>query len=390
MGSKPLMKPSGIIAIVIGAAVAITVAGLGIFSYTILRPNSSSSSAPTTTSSPVTNDNQTAVSALGRLQAGFNGPLKVAAPSTASNSRVVKLLVKEGVIVKAGQPLAVMDSYASLSAALAQAQAQGFAAQARLEQVKAEVKSGDARAPQFAIPKAEAEERRATDEFNAASEALKRVKEQYEKYKLAADQGAISKVVLQDLERTLATRIREYKQAEQAQQQAEQLLEQATSKLNSSAEVRSTDVSQAEAQVQVAIANFQKAKIDQENAIVRAPFDGQIIKLHTNEGETVSPNGILELGRTDQMFAVAEVDENDIRRVQVGQKATITGAALRGETMTGTVVEVGQSIGKKPVLNPGSVDKVDTRLIEVKISLADSKKLTNLTNLSIKVVIEPY
>jgi HlyD family secretion protein len=384
------MKPSGIIAIAIGSAIAMTVAGLGIFSYTILRPSPSPSATPLATSNTAAaTDNQTAVSALGRLQAGFDGPLKIAAPSTFGSSRVAKLLVKEGVIVKAGQPLAVMDSYSSLSAALAQAQAQGLEAQARLEQVKAGAKQGDINAQQTDIPRTEAEQRKAIVEFNAASQEFEKAKWEYNSYQSLAEQGAVSQLELKNREITLTTKVKEYKQAEQALQQAQQMLEQAKSKLSSIAEVRPTDVKQAEAQLQVAIANFQKAKVDQENSIVRAPFDGQVIKLHTNEGETVSPDGILELGRTDQMFAVAEVDESDIRRVQVGQKATITGDAFRGETLTGTVVDVGRQIGKKAVLNTDPVDKVDTRVIEVKIRLDDSKKVAALTNLQVKVVIGP-
>ena len=382
------MKPSGMLAIVIGSAIAITVAGLGLFSYTILRPSSSSSLVPNTAASPAVSDNQNAISAPGRLQAGLDGPLKIAAPSTFGSSRVAKLLVKEGTIVKTGQPLAVMDSYSSLSAALTQAQAQGLAAQARLEQAKTGIRLGDRQAQPSDISQAEAEKRKATDEFNAASEALKRVQAQYEKYKPAAEQGAIAQVVLQDLERTLTTKTKEYNQAEQALGRTQQALEQAQSDLNSMAQERPTQIKQAEAQLQVAIANFQKAKVDQENAIVRAPFDGQIIKLHTNEGETVSSNGILELGRTDQMFAVAEVEENDIRRVQVGQKATITGDAFRGETLTGTIVDVGRKVGKKAISNAGLVDKVETPVIEVKIRLDDSKKVATFTNLPVKVVIE--
>jgi HlyD family secretion protein len=53
------------------------------------------------------------------------------------------------------------------------------------------------------------------------------------------------------------------------------------------------------------------------------------------------------------------------------------------------VVDVGRQIGKKAVLNTDPVDKVDTRVIEVKIRLDDSKKVAALTNLQVKVVIGP-
>lgn len=386
MGSKPLVKPSGILVIAIGSAIAITLAGLGIFAYTVLRPNPNPSAAANSTTP---SSDQTAVSALGRLQAGFDGPLKIAAPSTFGNSRVFKMLVKEGMMVKTGQPLAVMDSYTSLSAALSQAQAQGLEAQARLDQVRAGAKQGDISAQQTDIPRAEAEQRKALVEFNAATQEFEKAKWEYSSYKTLAEQGATSQLDLKNRELTLTTKIKEQKQAEQTLQQAQQTLEQAKSKLTSISEVRPTDIKQAEAQVQVAIANFQKAKVDQENAIVRAPFDGQVLKVHSNEGETVGTDGIVELGRTEQMFAVAEVDENDIQRVRVGQKVTVTGDAFRGDPLTGTVVDVGRQIGKKAILNTDPVDKVDTRVIEVKVRLDDSKKVATLTNLQVKVVIGP-
>jgi HlyD family secretion protein len=388
VSSKPLMKPSGIAAIAIGSAIALAVAGIGIFAYLTLRPSPEASTTAAAPTSPPS-DTQNAVSALGRLQAGFDGPLKIAAPSTFGSSRVLRMLVKEGTTVKAGQPIAVMDSYPSLSAALAQAQAQGLEAQARLEQVRAGAKQGDISAQQTDIPRAEAEQRKATIEFKAANLEREKAKWEYESYRDLAKQGAVSQLELKNREITFTTAEKEFRQAEQALEQAEQSLAQAKAKLNSIAEVRPTDIRQAEAQVQIAVANFERAKVDQENAIVRSPFDGQVIKLHANEGETVGSDGILELGRTEQMFAVAEVDENDIRRVKVGQKATITGDAFRDETLTGTVVDIGRQIGKKAVLNTDPVDKVDTRVIEVKIRLDDSKKVANLTNLQVKVAIGP-
>jgi HlyD family secretion protein len=377
VGDKPLIKSSGWLTIAIGSAIALAVAGLGFFSYTVLRPRPTASEGTTTTSSSANAASapQNAITALGRLQAGFNGPLKIAAPSTFGNSRVLKLLVKEGAIVKAGQPVAVMDSYPALSAAVAQAQAQGMEAQARLEQVKAGAKQGDIIAQRADIPDAEAGLRKATQEFNKA-------KWEYERYKVLAEQGAVSQL-------TLTTQTNTYKQAEQSLQQAQQRLERSQAELTSIQEVRPTDINQAEAQVQVAMANFRKAQVEQENAIVRSSVDGQVLKIHTYEGETVDKEGILEIGDTAQMFAIAEVDETDVSRVQLGKQATITGDAFRGETITGTVVDVGRTIGKKAVLNTDPVDKVDTRVVEVRVRLDDSKKVASFTNLQVKVAISP-
>jgi HlyD family secretion protein len=46
-----------------------------------------------------------------------------------------------------------------------------------------------------------------------------------------------------------------------------------------------------------------------------------LIEIHTYPGERVGADGILELGRTDEMVAIAEVYETDIGRVRKGQRA---------------------------------------------------------------------
>jgi HlyD family secretion protein len=88
------------------------------------------------------------------------------------------------------------------------------------------------------------------------------------------------------------------------------------------------------------------------------------------------------------MYAVAEVDENYIGKVQPGQRARVTSYAFPGE-ITGTVDKVGLQIRKNEVLNTDPVDKTDTRIVEVKIRLDDSQKVAGLTNLQVKVTIAP-
>ena len=69
----------------------------------------------------------------------------------------------------------------------------------------------------------------------------------------------------------------------------------------------------------VAAAALQRAQAELQLSMVRAPIDGQVLEIHAREGERVDEFGILELGDTSVMYAVAEVYETDIGRVQVGQ-----------------------------------------------------------------------
>ena len=82
------------------------------------------------------------ISALGRLEPETR-IRKVSVPTSLSGDRVQDILVDEGQLVKKGQPLAVLNSKASLAAALAEAEENVTLSQRKLEQVKAGAKQGD-------------------------------------------------------------------------------------------------------------------------------------------------------------------------------------------------------------------------------------------------------
>ncbi|MBD2210690.1 biotin/lipoyl-binding protein [Nostoc linckia FACHB-104] len=166
-------------------------------------------------------------------------------------------------------------------------------------------------------------------------------------------------------------------------------IDEERAKLNRLIEVRPTDVQMAQAQVSNAIAMVRKAEAELKLSYVRAPIDGEILKVHTKSGEAITQMGIAELGQTDQMFVIAEVSEDSIGRVRLGQTATISSdnGAFAGE-LKGTVAEIGRKIGKKDVLNTDPAADVDARVVEVKIAISpeDSTKVAALTNA--KVVVE--
>jgi HlyD family secretion protein len=122
--------------------------------------------------------------------------------------------------------------------------------------------------------------------------------------------------------------------------------------------------------------------------VVKSPIDGQIIKVHTKDNESVGNNGIMELGRTSQMYAIAEVDENLVARVKVGQKAIVKSDAFVGE-ITGEVVKIGSKVGKNSITSTDPADKQDSRVVEVKVRLDSSELVRGLTNLQVKVAIRP-
>ncbi len=138
--------------------------------------------------------------------------------------------------------------------------------------------------------------------------------------------------------------------------------------------------------VEVGRANLTQAEAELDFSTVRSPIDGQVLALHTNPGGRVGSDGIAELGRTDQMYTVAEVYETDIGKVHVGQRATITSPALHGELL-GTVERIGMKIGKRDVLDVDPAASTDARVVEVHIRLDDSRAVAGLTNLQVEVRI---
>jgi multidrug resistance efflux pump len=138
----------------------------------------------------------------------------------------------------------------------------------------------------------------------------------------------------------------------------------------------------------VARASLQRAEADLELSTVRSPIEGQVLEIHAREGERVGAEGIVELGRTQAMYAVAEVYETDIGRVRVGQRARITSPALVRD-LEGEVERIGLKIGKKDVLGTDPVDDADARVVEVEIRLLEPALAARLTHLRVDVVIGP-
>ena len=143
-----------------------------------------------------------------------------------------------------------------------------------------------------------------------------------------------------------------------------------------------------EQRVTLLTADLHRARAELALATVRAPIDGRVLKIHTRAGERVGPDGILELGDTDHMYAVAEVYETDVPRLRVGQAAIVRSRAFP-DPLHGAVERVGLQVAKMDVLHTDPVAKTDARVVEVEIRLADAQRVAGLTNLQVEVVIAP-
>jgi HlyD family secretion protein len=357
-----------------------------------------SSSSPQASESAETTTEITTVTALGRLEPAGE-VIVLSAPTSTNESRIDQLLVQEGDRVKAGQVIAILDSRDRLQAALERASEQVRVAQAELARVEAGAQTGEIAAQQAVIARLETE-RSNNIAAQAATVArldteLQIAQTEYQRYQSLYEEGAISAserdakfLSFDAAQKQLTEAQANLDRIESAQQQQ---LNEARATLDRIQEVRPVDVQVAAANVRDAEAAVRQAEAELQQAYVRAPQAGQILKVHTRPGELISnEDGIVEIGQTEQMYAIAEVYQSDIGKVQVGQPARITSESLPDIDLTGTVESIGSQIERQNVINADPSDNIDSRIVETRIRLdqRSSQRVENLTNLQVKVVIE--
>jgi HlyD family secretion protein len=372
------------------------------------------------------------VTALGRLEPKGT-VIQLSAPTSSNGNRVDQLLVKEGDRLKAGQVVAILDSRDRLQAAFDEAQVQVRLAQAKLVQVRSGAKTGeiDAQAAKSRQTQVELENDRTSqaDEISRVQAqwdgdrqsqqatirrlqaALKNAQAEFSRYQQLQAQGGISKSELDSKRLTLDTAQQQVEEAQavlnrinltaqrqisQAQTKLQrtiasgnQQVQQANATLEQVEEVRPVDVRVAQVEVDQAIAAAKQAKASLDQAYIKAPQAGIVMKIHTYAGEVVSStDGIVELGQNHQMDAVAEVYQSDFSKVKVGQKARITSDSLPGE-LTGTVARTGWQIQRQNVINTDPSSNIDSRIVEVHVALdaESSRKAAKFTNLQVQVAI---
>ena len=110
------------------------------------------------------------------------------------------------------------------------------------------------------------------------------------------------------------------------------------------------DIQVAEAEVAKAKAGVVRAEADLAVTTIRAPIRGRVLKVHARSGERVGDLGIVEIGDTRAMHAVAEVYELDVANIRIGQKASVRVQSLP-DALVGEVVHIGWEVGRRVVLD---------------------------------------
>ncbi|MGK7294773.1 MAG: efflux RND transporter periplasmic adaptor subunit [Candidatus Wenzhouxiangella sp. M2_3B_020] len=278
-----------------------------------------------------------AISALGRLEPE-NGIIRVAAPAMVgitAGPAISELLVDEGDVVVDGQLLAVTD-LAELMQSI-------------------------------------------VGEKNAALE-LARLEAR------AASRMAESDCALVETRRDEAERRAEWQKTNvSTREEYEQARAEAIS-VQAACNAGRAEAIAAESAIELAEAALRRAEAEAVRTEIRAPSAGRVLEILSRPGETVGSAGALELGNVARMYAIAEVYETDVGRIEVGQPAIVSSPALP-EPLTGVVERVRLKVQKQDEIGTDPAARKDARIVEVEVLLDDPERVQGLTNLQVTVVI---
>jgi HlyD family secretion protein len=143
---------------------------------------------------------------------------------------------------------------------------------------------------------------------------------------------------------------------------------------------REEDQSFAQADLRLAQAQLEEAQARYDKTTIRSPIDGIVLRKHHRSGGSVSnsstvPDPILTIGDRSRLRVRLDVDETDVSRVHVGQRAYVTAEAFGTQRFWGHVGRVGQQLGPKNVRTDEPAEKVDTKILETLVELDPGSQL---------------
>ncbi len=328
------------------------------------------------------------VSALGRIR-----PLDdVVEVGVDASRRLGQLLVHEGQSVKKGDVLAYLADYEELKAAAEQAASRLQGGQAQL-QARAECETANIARAEAEVNSLKISYPKDLEMQEASIEKLKPelalARQESERYERLYRANSISREEFDRKTTEVVQRGKALQMAEAELSKLKQGYPLALIKAESSlAQAKATlTLAQSTIDVPTLERTVELAKAQLSRAVVSAPRDGQILKIRTKPGEVVRSQTILTMANLESMCVVAEIYETDLLRLEEGQKAVVTTAALPRQ-LTGRVLFVGRSINQQAVydLDPASLS--DSRVAEIRILLDDAHPASRLVNLQVAAAIE--
>jgi HlyD family secretion protein len=328
--------------------------------------------------------------------------IKLSVPN-AQDSRVDKIFVKQGDRVQANQVIAILQGADQRKTDLEAAQTNVKLLQAKL----AKVKEGDEKPAALDVQRSVlqrlrnqsiVEFKQKQSEIDSARASINEAQLNYERQRMLYSQGAVSRADLdtarKEFEVTQASLSLKQADLEQSLTTSKSKIVEEQARLEQLQQVRPVDIAVAQRELEKAVLEAQRSRFSYEDTLVRVPVSGQILRINTKVGEQVNTDsGIVDLGRTQQMYVLAEIYETDLRKVRKNQRAKIVSeyGGFKGDVY-GTVSNVDLQVGKPTLLNEKNDPTTDenSRVVQVSIRIdsGDSVMVAGLTNMQVRVTIE--
>jgi HlyD family secretion protein len=139
-------------------------------------------------------------------------------------------------------------------------------------------------------------------------------------------------------------------------------------------------VARAKADAQLAQAQLDESRAKYEKTFLRSPINGIALRRFHRAGESVTnsstaPDPVFTLGNRDTLRVRVDVDETDIAKVRVGDRAYVTADAFGKKQFWGHIVRLGGELGKKNIRTDEPTERVDTKILETLVQLDDAPEL---------------
>ena len=123
----------------------------------------------------------------------------------------------------------------------------------------------------------------------------------------------------------------------------------------------------AAAQVARAAAGASVARSQLDYTVVRSPFKGVVARKHMEVGEVGGPQSpIYTITPIQKAWVTAEVDQEDLASLDVGQQVSVTTDAYPGRSAKGRVA------GISPIAEPKAVGRVRAKIVRARIEVESS------------------
>jgi multidrug resistance efflux pump len=148
------------------------------------------------------------------------------------------------------------------------------------------------------------------------------------------------------------------------------------------------ELARADADLSAAEAGINLAQDRLSKCVVRAPIAGAVLRVLLREGESfglVAPKPLFTMADVSGRRVRAEVDENDIANVHVGQKLIVSADAYSHRTFSGVVTQLANVMGRKSVVTGDPAQKADRDILEV---TADLNQPANALPIGLRVTVQ--